>query len=107
MGDYRSLSLIIEDMTYKAKTGKSIEDTLQVYHGLARLAGFAAGVVGGAYVANEAMEWLASDAPYAVRYAVDGLAALMVGRPVARATGKFGLGMGLRKVKKVLDEENP
>ncbi len=105
MTDYGKLNLMYRDMAYREQTGGTgIVDTLNTYSGIARLFGFAVGVTAGAYVANETMEWLASDAPAAVRYTVDGLAALIAGREVAKATSRIGLKMGINKVEKVLDE---
>lgn len=96
----------LDDRKYRQITGTGIKDTLDTYSGLAALVGFAAGAVGGIYLANEVMELLAADATAAVRYAVDGLTALILGIGAAAIAGGIGHDLGVDKVKRVLYDCN-
>ena len=102
--NYEKMVSMFQDMAYRAKTGMGINDTLNMYRSLAGLGGIAVGAILGGYVANEATVWMAPDMPNAVRYAIDGISALAAGGFVGSRTHAIGLKMGIKKVKRVLNE---
>ncbi|MBI4152112.1 hypothetical protein HY495_00240 [Candidatus Woesearchaeota archaeon] len=104
---FREFEYGLIDARYRAETGgTSMEDTINLYGVLTGLAGLVVGAVAGAYVANETMEWLASDTPIGVRYTVDGLAAGVSGRYAGRGAAKVGVNLGLQKIKRVLRQKS-
>ncbi len=98
--------LILEDLVYRRKTGgKTIKGTVGIYAGTGYILGFVAGAVAGAYVANETLDWLASDAPTAVTFAVDGISAFVAGNYLGKRLGKIGGNIAVSKIEKILKEK--
>ena len=95
----------VKNVLYERKYG-SREETVKNHAGcMGCLAGLA-GLAAGAYVTNEAMQWLSADMPTAVRYAADAIGALVAGKTTLKIGAILGYVTGRAKVGAREDEIN-
>src|SRR3990172_4437537 len=93
----------VTNLLYERKFG-SKEGTVNAHAGcMGCLAGLA-GLVAGAYVTNEAMQWISADMPTVIRYAADAIGGLVAGKMTLKIGAAVGYVTGRAKVGAREDE---